>query len=317
MSDSPFRNLLNAPAFRYFHEVAQSGSFRKAGENLRIAASAVHRQVTLLEANLGTPLFERQRGRKGVKLTAAGEVLKLRIAQAVAELGKAMEEIQALSDVQRGRVSIGVNDTLASDLLSDLIVAYHREAPRLDFDVQIGSSPDIAESMLNGDIDAILCFGAPIRLGMRTIWQGEMETAVLVHRDHPLAGRRSVTFGECAQYPLAMQRQSEWTRGFLDGMFRQAGLRPRALLTTNSFVLMREIVASGTAISIQTHIPGFPMRENLGLAHVPLKVEIPNYSMLSCCVPMERRLPAASFAFVERLAKVLENKIGRRAGASQ
>ncbi|PZU56213.1 MAG: hypothetical protein DI547_17105 [Sphingobium sp.] len=301
MVEYPTRNLLSAPAFRYFHEVAQAGSFRKAGESLRIAPSAVHRQVTLLEAQLGTPLFERQRGRKGVKLTAAGEVLKLRIGQAVIELGKAVEEIQALSDVQRGRVAIGVNDTLASDLLSDLIISHHQEMPRLDFDVEVGPSPELAESMLNGNLDATLCFGAPMRLGMRTIWQGNMETAVLVHRDHPLARKRAVTLGECVQYPLAMQRDSEWTRGFLEGMFRQAGLRPRTLLTTNSFILMREVVASGSAISIQTHVPGLAEHRHLNLAHVKLKGHVPHYSVLSCCVPMDRRIPPASFAFIERV----------------
>lgn len=306
MSDASIRNLLNAPAFRYFHEVAQAGSFRKAGENLRIAPSAVHRQIFLLEAKLGTQLFERHRGRGGVKLTAAGEVLKLRIGQAVVELSKAMEEIQALSDVQRGRVSIAVNDTLASDLLYRLIASHHQDAPRLDFDVHIGETPDLAEIMLRGDVDATLCFGMAPRIGIRKIWEKECETTILVHRDHPLARKKSATLGECAQYPLAMQKGGEWTRGLVDAMFREAGLRPRILLATNSFHLMREIVSSGVAISIQTRLPGVPEAENLDLAHVRLKAPLEHFSVLSCCVPMDRRLPAASFAFIERLVRFLE-----------
>ena len=214
MADLTFRNLLSVPAFRYFHEVAQMGSFRKAGESLGIAPSAVHRQVALLEANLGTLLFERQRGRKGVKLSAAGEVLKLRMGQVVSEISKAMEEIQALSDVQRGRVSIGVNDTLAGDVLNALITSYHREAPRLDYVVQIGSSPDLVEALLNGDIDAILCFGLPMRLGIRAIWQRKMETIILAHKGHPLAQKRSATSGlnssECAQPNCFITRTGKW-----------------------------------------------------------------------------------------------------------
>ena len=80
--NSSAHNALSSPAIRYFFEVAQAGSFRQAAENIGIAVSAVHRQVGMLEKQLRTPLLQRNRGRDGVRLTAAGEVLTHRIGRA-------------------------------------------------------------------------------------------------------------------------------------------------------------------------------------------------------------------------------------------
>ena len=64
-------NFVNTAALRYFYEVARYGSFRLAADRIHIAASAISRQIQLLEQELGVKLFARDR--KGLRLTAAGE----------------------------------------------------------------------------------------------------------------------------------------------------------------------------------------------------------------------------------------------------
>ncbi len=56
-----------------FIETAHAGSFSKAARSLYIAPSSLIQQIDLLEQRLGVTLFER--GRRGVKLTEAGESL--------------------------------------------------------------------------------------------------------------------------------------------------------------------------------------------------------------------------------------------------
>ena len=58
---------------RYFKAVAECGGFTAAAAVLRIAQSALSRQVALLEAECGGALFER--GVHGVALTPSGRVL--------------------------------------------------------------------------------------------------------------------------------------------------------------------------------------------------------------------------------------------------
>src|SRR2546421_445580 len=77
-------NFINTAALRYFFEVARYGSFRLAAEKIHIAASAISRQIQLLEQELGTKLFARKRA--GLQLTAAGEALLYRVKKAMGEL---------------------------------------------------------------------------------------------------------------------------------------------------------------------------------------------------------------------------------------
>lgn len=75
---------------RIFHAAAEAGSFTHAGDNLHMSQSAVSRQVSALEKDLGVALFHRHA--RGLVLTEQGESLfqtandvmaKLRTAEAL------------------------------------------------------------------------------------------------------------------------------------------------------------------------------------------------------------------------------------------
>jgi DNA-binding transcriptional LysR family regulator len=58
---------------RIFHAAAEAGSFTHAGESLRMSQSAVSRQVSSLEKDLGIALFHRHA--RGLVLTEQGDML--------------------------------------------------------------------------------------------------------------------------------------------------------------------------------------------------------------------------------------------------
>jgi len=59
---------------RIFHAAAEAGSFTHAAEALHLSQSAVSRQVSALEQELGAPLFHRHA--RGLSLTEQGEMLR-------------------------------------------------------------------------------------------------------------------------------------------------------------------------------------------------------------------------------------------------
>ena len=65
--------MIESTALRYFREVTLRGSIKRAAESLRIAPSAISRQVQGLEDELSAKLFER--GARGMSLTGAGHLL--------------------------------------------------------------------------------------------------------------------------------------------------------------------------------------------------------------------------------------------------
>lgn len=58
---------------RVFHAAAEAGSFTHAAETLRLSQSAISRQVSALEHDVGVPLFNRHA--RGLVLTEQGEML--------------------------------------------------------------------------------------------------------------------------------------------------------------------------------------------------------------------------------------------------
>jgi DNA-binding transcriptional LysR family regulator len=85
--------MLDWDKLRVFHAVAQAQSLTRAGEVLNLSQSAVSRQVSGLEEQLGTTLFHRHA--RGLILTEQGEIL-FRTASEMSQTLRATEN--ALSD---------------------------------------------------------------------------------------------------------------------------------------------------------------------------------------------------------------------------
>lgn len=90
-----------------FIEVANAGSFSKAARALYIAPSSLIQQIDLLEKRLDVVLFER--GRRGVKLTEAGESLRRDAVEIVRLSDEAVARARLL---QRGEGPICVATSL-------------------------------------------------------------------------------------------------------------------------------------------------------------------------------------------------------------
>src|SRR5579872_2732022 len=95
---------MHAAVLRYFDHVARHGSIRKAADALSVASSAVNRQILRLEDEMGVALFER--GRSGVRPTAAGELLLRHVRETQNEYQRTRAEIASLGGTVSGDVRI-------------------------------------------------------------------------------------------------------------------------------------------------------------------------------------------------------------------
>ena len=95
---------LTAPAIRYFLAVAKCGSISEASAHLNVATSAISRQISALEDQIGTPLFERKP--RGMTLSAAGELLAAYARKIQLDTHRVIGEIDALEGLQKGKVIV-------------------------------------------------------------------------------------------------------------------------------------------------------------------------------------------------------------------
>ena len=94
---------------RIFQAAAEAGSFTHAGETLGLSQSAVSRQVSALEGDLGAPLFHRHA--RGLILTEQGETLL----QAVHDVAMKLDAVRSRLNDSRDKPSghLRVTTTLA------------------------------------------------------------------------------------------------------------------------------------------------------------------------------------------------------------
>lgn len=108
---------------RIFHAAAQAGSFTHAGDQLRLSQSAVSRQVSALEQDLGVPLFHRHA--RGLVLTEQGEMLYRTADEVLSKLevvqGQLIDSRGKPSGPLRITTTVGFGSTWLTDRLHEFI----------------------------------------------------------------------------------------------------------------------------------------------------------------------------------------------------
>jgi LysR family transcriptional regulator of gallate degradation len=104
-------SLVSLRHLHAFSAVAAAGGIRRSSESLFRASSAVARSVAALEQSLDVQLFERK-GR-GMLLTAAGEIVRLRADRIEDELRKVRDEAMRLRD--KGGAQVGGIEALLNE----------------------------------------------------------------------------------------------------------------------------------------------------------------------------------------------------------
>lgn len=295
----------NTRFLRYIDTVARTGSIRKAAEQLNVVSSAVNRRILDIEAEIGTPLFERRA--RGVRLTAAGELFVAYARKQLAELEHTLSEIEDLSNLRRGLVSVAAIEGMAADLLPGAIQAFQQTHPNIRFRVLICGRDEVLGHLKEFRADIGLVFNPPPDPEIRALMEIEQKLCAFVSPDHPLAGRDAVRLSECVEYPLAIPDTSLGGRGLLDEFLARRSLRLQPALESNSFEMMRNfaIKTGGVCFQIQNGMP--PSRMPGGMHALNLSDRGLRHGRLVLCTEHGRALPVATARFVEHLRGVLED----------
>ena len=137
MSTSTRHRPLPVGALRAFEAVARLLSFRAAADELHLTQSAISRQISSLEAELGSQLF--QRGTRHVEITSDGAMLLRAVAPSLDRLDAAVRQIRA----GRGRnvVSVTTFASFSSLWLIPRLEAFQRNHG--DIDIRVSATDKI------------------------------------------------------------------------------------------------------------------------------------------------------------------------------
>jgi DNA-binding transcriptional LysR family regulator len=288
---------IHSPAIRYFDAVRKAGSIREAARRLNVASSAVNRQILKLEAELGTPLFERLPG--GLKLSSAGEVLTRHVAIVLRDAERARSELDALKGIKTGRVEVIAVEGLSGDFLPQVIGRMLQEHSRVRIKVMSAGSLNVPAAVINGDVDLGMAFSLPRNAELHQLAVGRFHLGAVVTPDHPLAGRKRVRIADCADFPLIMSDAQLSIRTLLHPIIVHSGRAITPTIEANSIELMKNLAERNLGIAFMSRI-GLEKEIRTGtLVHVPLEDRGPVFTELGLYMRANASLPVAVDAFVQ------------------
>ncbi len=240
---------MNIKHLEHLLALSDTGSFSRAAEKLFITQSALSRSIQSLEDDLGGKVLDRIGKRN--ELTPLGQDVVARARHIVRDAAELRHSAQLLQQGGRGSVSVGLGSGPGALLTIPLMCAAASPSagtPGMRVSITRGPTELQIQQLRSRQLDAMVVDMRRVTpatdLNIESL--GEIRAGFIVHAAHPLAAKRSVSFEDITQYPVASTPLSDEVVRLLVDQF---GVRanPSAMVT-----LLCEDVASLLATVAQT-----------------------------------------------------------------
>jgi DNA-binding transcriptional LysR family regulator len=276
----------------YFVAVAEEGQFTRAAERVLVAQPAVSAQIRRLEAELGEPLFHRDR--RTAKLTAAGEALlpHARAALAAAERGR--DTIASLRGLLHGRLEVGVAGPI-DHRFAEALGDFHRAHPA----IEIGFRQQLREPVLRAVADGQVDIGVvgvdaePLPPPLRSHVVTTEPLVVAVREGDSLSARKTIVLEQLREWPMVTLMRGSGLRTFLEDACREAGFTAEVVAETGDLVSLVQLVAAGLGVAV------VPRSATDGAPVAVIKMTRPRLERRTALAWNESHISPAGRAFLE------------------
>ncbi|WP_064745321.1 LysR family transcriptional regulator [Pseudonocardia acaciae] len=229
--------------FEHFLAVVEERHFTRAARRVHIAQSSLSSSIRALERELGSELLIRSSRR--VELTEAGRALVPAARRALAATQDGRDAVDAVRGVLRGRLDIGVIQSVGIVDLPALLAAYRGRYPGVTLRLRNASVGDLVQMTLDGDLDLAFVDRPLDGRRLREIPFGVESLVLAVPAGDPLAARRVVRLDELAEREFVEYRADSALRARIDQVCAQVGLRRRVCCEVDTLAQLVELVGHG------------------------------------------------------------------------
>jgi DNA-binding transcriptional LysR family regulator len=302
-TERSFARRIDLTSLQLFVAVCELGSIGRAAEREFIAASAVSKRLSDLEATLETPLLYRHT--RGVKLTPAGESLLHHARSVLFSLEKMQAELSEYADGVRGHVRIHANISAIVQFLPEDLGSFSEQHPQVKIDLEEHLSTEVIRAVQEGAADLGICnVAAAPGHELQTLAYRQDELVLIVPRGHLLARRKSIAFEDT-----------------LD--FDHVGLHSNSSI----YLAMREAAAAaGRNIRLRIHVTGLDamcrmIHNGLGVGLMPRRAftlmhgvgDLECVRLTNAWATRDIRLVARDFSTLPLTARLLVDHLRSRA----
>jgi DNA-binding transcriptional LysR family regulator len=204
---------------------------------------------------LGVTLVERES--RGVRLTAAGEVLGRHARRLFEEERAAEAAVRALLGLEIGQLAVGASTTIGNYIVPALFGALHTAHPGVTLQLEIGNAAQIEEQVLEGKLDLGLSEGRVTSDAVRVEVFARDDMVLILAPNHPLS--RSITGSTISperlrELPLIVRERGSGTREVVEDALAERGISLTPAMTLGSTEAIKNAVADGVGVAFVSHL---------------------------------------------------------------
>ena len=232
---------------KVFEEVARSGSFTKAAEEMFLSQPTVSQQIKQLTKAAGIPLFE-QIGKR-IYLTDAGkEVLSVckDISEKMSQLEMTLADLKGL---KQGNLRLAVITT-AKYFVPRLLGQFRHRYPGIKIALQVTNRKQVLDR-LSENVDDLYILGQPpegLDINLRPILENAL--VAIAPSDHPLAGEKNITLQRFAQEPFIIREAGSGTRMAVEQFFTENRVEINVEMEIGSNEAIKHAIVGGLGVSV-------------------------------------------------------------------
>ena len=230
-----------------FIEVAELGSFTRAGERLGYSQPTVSFQIRQLEQEMGVPLFDRIG--HTVSLTDAGREA-LDYAHRIWNLSREMTDGNLRNRPVSGIIRLGMADSLCHPLIARDFAGFRQKYPDIALHIYDAGTGELFRMLDHNEVDLICTMDSRV---YDTSYITADEESVYAHfvaaASCALAKNRSVDMQELLQYPFLLTEKGMSYRRLMDEQLAARSLEVRPVLETARADLICGLVAQNMGVS--------------------------------------------------------------------
>lgn len=243
--------------YRIFYYVAEELSFSKAAARLYVSQSAVSQAIASLENQLATVLFHRST--KKVSLSQEGITLFSYLEPAFHLIDSAQKHLSDLHELKRGKLHIGVSDTICKYYLIDYLKVYHERYVDVEILITNRSSLECVNLLKKNQVDMIITNlpNQEIDESLKVYETIEFQDKIIAPRSFKGLDGKSNDFSDLLDYPILMLDEQSSTTQFLKNAFFERGLSLKPAIELGSIDLLIELSRIGLGL---TFVPDYTIK---------------------------------------------------------
>jgi DNA-binding transcriptional LysR family regulator len=285
-------------SLRLFVAVCEETTIAQAAEREAIVASAVSKRIADLEENIGMPLLLRQR--TGVTPTPAGEALLQHARALLHSVEKMQGELSEYALGIRGHIHIYASISAIVEFLPDDISAFMKLHDNIRIDLEERVSKQVVRTVEENSTAIGVCWDFADMGDLQVIPYKTDRLMAVVHKDHPLAARDTISFEETLDFEHVGQHPDSMMNLFLKRIAAKSGKTVVNRIHVTTFEAACRIVYANLALSIIPAEAIEPYRTALDLRAIPLCDPWAQRRFVICLRDYEA-LPLPSRLFVDFL----------------